>query len=220
VQLTHFNVPLTGSPRWSPTGHLIAFDSRAGGTASVYLVDPDGGIPKRLSPTANGDSMPTWSRDGKWLCVSSSDRNRGEIHKISLEGRDTKLIAKGTEAIANAKESEDGKLLYFAKGYSDTEIRVVSSSGGEDHSLDGMPKIKDMVDWALGKEGIYFLDRQALPTTIKFFDFGTKQIRQIGTLSKPTDDWGGLSLSPDGKWLAYSQVDETPSDIMLVEHFN
>jgi Tol biopolymer transport system component len=27
------------------------------------------------------------------------------------------------------------------------------------------------------------------------------------------------SLLPDGKLLAYSQVDETPSDIMLVDHF-
>jgi serine/threonine protein kinase/Tol biopolymer transport system component len=31
VQLTHFNNPLTGSPRWSPSGQLIAFDSRVGG---------------------------------------------------------------------------------------------------------------------------------------------------------------------------------------------
>jgi Tol biopolymer transport system component/predicted Ser/Thr protein kinase len=220
VQLTHFNVPLTGSPRWSPSGHVIAFDSRAGGPAAVYLVDPDGGIPKRLSPTAKGGSIPTWSRDGKWLYVCSLGLERGQIYKISTDGRDAKLIVTGEGIICNAKESEDGKLLYFAKGDADTEIRVVSSSGGENHALNGMPKVTNMTDWALGKEGIYFLDRQALPTTIKFFDFETRQTRQIGTLSKPAFDWGGLSLSPDGKWLAYSQVDDTPSDIMLVEHFN
>jgi hypothetical protein len=26
-------------------------------------------------------------------------------------------------------------------------------------------------------------------------------------------------LSPDGKWIAYSQVDDIPSDIMLADHF-
>ena len=54
---------------------------------------------------------------------------------------------------------------------------------------------------------------------IKFLKLGRKQIRQIATLSKPEYDWGGLSLSPDGKWLAYSQVDDTPADILLVENF-
>lgn len=29
----------------------------------------------------------------------------------------------------------------------------------------------------------------------------------------------GASCALDGKWLAYSQVDDMPSDIMLVEHF-
>jgi hypothetical protein len=38
-------------------------------------------------------------------------------------------------------------------------------------------------------------------------------------LNKPPTIWGGLSLSPDGQWIVYSQVDDTPGDIMLVEHF-
>ena len=121
--------------------------------------------------------------------------------------------------IGNVKESEDGKRLYFATGDANAEIRVVSSNGGEDHAVAGMPTVTAMTDWALGKDGIFFLDRRALPTTIKFFELSTKRIRQIATLSKPAYDWGGLSLSPDGKWLPYSQVDDTPADIMLVENF-
>jgi hypothetical protein len=46
-----------------------------------------------------------------------------------------------------------------------------------------------------------------------------KKIRQIVTLNKPPATWGGLCLSPDGKWLAYSQVDDIPGDIWLVDHF-
>jgi Tol biopolymer transport system component len=119
----------------------------------------------------------------------------------------------------DAKESVDGKWLYFAQGDADSEIRVVSSSGGEHRRLAGMPNVKNGTDWALARDGIFFLDLRVQPVTINFFEFSTKEIRQIVTLNKPPTIWGGLSLSPDGKWLAYSQVDDVPSDIMLVEHF-
>jgi Tol biopolymer transport system component/predicted Ser/Thr protein kinase len=219
VQLTHFNVPLTGSPRWSPTGHLIAFDSRTGGEVTVYVVDPDGGVPKRISTKANGDSIPTWSRDGKWIYVSAADREEKEIYKVSIDSGESRLIATSSVLIGNVKEAKDGKWLYFSSDEPDSEIRLLASSGGSDHPLEGMPKVRSFTDWALGEDGIFFLDRGALPVTIKFFEFSTKQIRQIVALNKPPSDWGGLSISPDGKCLAYSQVDDTPSDIMLVEHF-
>ena len=216
VQLTHLNHPLMGTPRWSPTGHLIAFDSRAGGPASVYVVDPDGGVPRKVSTKIKGPSVPTWSRDGNWIYFSSEQNH--EIYKMSAQGGEATLVAKG-QWIANGKESVDGKWLYFAEGGADSEIRIVSSSGGEHRPLAGMPNVRDATAWALARDGIFFLDRRAQPATINFFEFSTKKIRQIVTLNKPPATWGGLSLSPDGKWLVYSQVDNIPSDIMLVDHF-
>jgi Tol biopolymer transport system component len=216
VQLTHLNHPSMGTPRWSPTGHLIAFDSRAGGQASVYVVDPDGGVPRKISTKIKEPSVPTWSRDGNWIYFSSEQND--EIYKMPTQGGEATLVAKG-QWIANAKESVDGKWLYFAEGGADSEIRVVSSSGGEHRPLAGMPNVRDATAWALARDGIYFLDRRVQPVAINFFEFSTKKIRQIVTLNKPPAGWGGLSLSPDGKWLAYSQVDDIPSDIMLVDHF-
>ncbi len=218
VQLTHLSHPLTGSPRWSPSGNMIAFDSRAGGQA-IYVVDPDEGVPKRIPTTVKGVSIPTWSRDGNWIYLSSLDRDNGEIYKASVHGGDAQLITKGLGYIANVKESEDGEWLYFAKGDTPSEIRVVSSRGGPDRPLEGMPHVKNMTDWALETNGIYFLNGRAQLVTIDFFEFATKKVRQIAALDKTPAEWGGLSLSPDGKLLAYSQVDDTPSDIMLVDHF-
>jgi Tol biopolymer transport system component len=197
-----------------------AFDSRAGGQATVYIVDPDGGVPRRLSKKGNGYSLPTWSCDGNVLYVSATDGENGEIYKIPLEGGAPQRIATATEFIGNVKESEDGKWLYYAKGEPNSEIRVVTSKGGEDYAVAGMPRVIAMTDWAMGKDGIFFLDRRELSTRIKIFELGTRQIRQIAVLNKPANNWGGLSLSPDGQWLAYSQVDDTPADIMLVENFN
>jgi len=212
VQLTHFNnLWETGTPRWSPTGRLIAFDAMAGRQWGRYLVDPDGGVPIK-APTG----LITWSRDGNWIYFGSE---QNEIYKRPTQGGEATLVAKDVRDLMDAKESVDGKWLYFAQGNADSEIRVVSSSGGEHRPLAGMPNVRDATDWALARDGIFFLDRRAQPVTINFFEFSTKKIRQIVTLNKPPTIWGGLCLSPDGKWLAYSQVDDVPSDIMLVDHF-
>jgi hypothetical protein len=57
-------------------------------------------------------------------------------------------------------------------------------------------------------------------TELDFLDLRTSRIRRIYTFDKPPEAWaGGLSVSPDGKWLVYSQVDEAARDLMLVENF-
>jgi hypothetical protein len=64
--------------------------------------------------------------------------------------------------------------------------------------------------------GIYFVPADA-PKTLCYFDFATKQIREVFKLEKEFDD--GLSVSLDGQYILFSQVDEKNSDIMLVDHF-
>jgi hypothetical protein len=100
---------------------LIAFDAMAGGQWGRYLVDPDGGVSIK-APTG----LITWSRDGNWIYLSSE---QGKIYKMPTQGGEATLVAKDFPAM-DTKESVDGKWLYFAKGDADSEIRIVSSSGG------------------------------------------------------------------------------------------
>jgi hypothetical protein len=70
---------------------------------------------------------------------------------------------------------------------------------------------------AVGRpEGIYFAPREA-PTSVQYFDFATKHVRRSCKFEK--NFVNGLSVSPDGRWLLYTQLDKANSDIMLVEHF-
>jgi hypothetical protein len=56
-----------------------------------------------------------------------------------------------------------------------------------------------------------------VPETCPGTDFA-REVRQIFEGDKALNK--GLSVSPDGRWILYSQADEDNSDIMLVDHFH
>jgi hypothetical protein len=56
--------------------------------------------------------------------------------------------------------------------------------------------------------------------TIAFFSFATGRTTQIAALEKePAWSGTGLTVSPDGRWILYVQMDQVVSDVMLVENF-
>ena len=79
-----------------------------------------------------------------------------------------------------------------------------------------MPKISDEAQWALMPDGIYF-SPQDNPRSISFYDFATRHTREIFRADKDLSK--GISLSPDRRYMLYSQIDESNSDIMLVNNF-
>jgi hypothetical protein len=79
----------------------------------------------------------------------------------------------------------------------------------------GLFRVSNWTLWAVTPRGIYFVPADT-PRSLCYFDFTTKQIREVFKVEKNFDN--GLSVSPDGRWLLYSQIDEENSDIMLVDH--
>jgi Tol biopolymer transport system component len=88
--------------------------------------------------------------------------------------------------------------------------------------VDAMPPLRTHgYEWWPFGSGIYFYSYAGSKPEIDFLDLGTSRIRRICTLDKPPAPWlGGLSASPDAKWFLYSRIDETASDLMLVENFH
>ena len=88
--------------------------------------------------------------------------------------------------------------------------------GGEETQV-----LESVDKWAFAivNEGIYFIPRPDFSGrySIQFFNFGTKRIRPISTVESGIDDY--LSVSPDGRWILYSQNDQMGSDLVLVENF-
>jgi Tol biopolymer transport system component len=163
------------------------------------------------------DVAPSWSRDGKWVYFASTRTGRYQVWKVSAGGGvPIQVTQNGGGA---AFESPDGKFIYFMKG----DVGEVSTGlwkmpvrGGEESQV-----LSSVIEraFSLVNDGIYFIpepgiDRKA---SIQFLSFATGKVKIVAPISRTPEE--GLSVSPDGRFLLFSQWDEAGSDLMLVENF-
>ncbi len=215
IQLTNLRANI-GSPRWSPDSRKIAFDIRVEGNADVYVIGADGGQARRLTSESAEDMLPSWSQDGRWLYFCSNRSGSLQVWKLPAEGGQAAQVTR--QGGFAAFESLDGKLLYYVKNRQLPGIWRMPVEGGAetpvlDHHQAGFWRV-----WTVTEQGIYFAtaENPSRPL-IEFFSFATGKVTQIAALEKPF--FLGLSVSPDGRWLIYSQLDQSGSDIMLMENF-
>ena len=219
VQLTWFNGPTAGSPRWSPDGRWISFDV-AKGNLDIYVVSADGGAPRQFTSGGSNNGRSSWSRDGRWIYFRSDRSGVSQIWKQTVSGGKEVQISKngGREAF----ESADGKFVYWTRQDEPGVWRIPVAGGEETQVI----KQGRTALWALTGQGILFfdLDNPAGPL-LNNYSFATQQTTLVRKFPKDTrigfgpDIDTALSISPDGRWIIYTQVDQDSSNLMLVENF-
>jgi eukaryotic-like serine/threonine-protein kinase len=224
IQLTSMGESFPGSPDWSPDGRQIAFDARAevnnDDIRHIYVVNAEGGPPRRITTGASYDGMPSWSRDGRWIYFASNRSGSWQVWKVPVEGGEAVQLTKNGGF--RACESPDGKFLYYAKFADTSGLWRIPVEGGEESLILDQLQAGYWEAWAVVDRGIYFINPESKPhATIEFFNFATRRVTRIASLEKPVSTLviSTLVISPDGRWILYTQLDQSGSDIMLVDNF-
>ena len=207
--------PVTGSPRWSPDGQQIVFDSNKDGVYQVYVVGSDGGSPRRLTNPPSGSFTANWSLDGRWIYFASNRGGTEEVWKIPTAGGTAQQVThKGGYG---PTVSPDGKFLYYVKdeGADVSLWRAPLEGGGESRVLDSVNRYS----YAVTPKGVYYsVSRRGVAGgLIQFLNFSTGRTSTLATTDKSLDL--GLTVSPDGRYLLYAQIDFQSANLMLVENF-
>src|SRR5262249_54248862 len=146
----------TGTPRWSPDGRQIAFDSRTTGDAEIYVIDVDGGTPRRVTSEKSNEVVPSWSQDGHSIYFASNRSSNWEVWKMPVAGGPA--VQMTHHGGFGAFESPDGKFLYYAKGLTLPGIWRIPTGGGEETAVINSLQAGYWGFWSVVKEGIYYLD--------------------------------------------------------------
>jgi Tol biopolymer transport system component len=118
-------------PAWSPDGRRIAYVRLTRHAAALFVVDADGGTPRRLTHhfgTTEGEApwlgQPVWSPDGRRIAFAAGHG----FYVVTTSGR--------LRRVAPPRDAGDGRpqwlangLLALCRGYSDGGVLLDPSSG-------------------------------------------------------------------------------------------
>ena len=230
VQLTSFGGGIVESPRWSADGRRIAFaallDTNAANFSPrinrhVYVVEADGGIPRRVTSDSAEEARPSFSQDGRWIYFRSDHSGAQQIWKVSADGGAAPVQVTRSSGF-EAFESPDGRLLYFTKGRTQPGLWSIPVDGGAES-----PVVESVHSsfWGVANEGIFFVDYNPdTPRTahkpVRFFSFEKRQIRDVASIDQEISNSSpAFSVTRDGRSMLWTQIDQRGAQLILVENF-
>ena len=215
------DLPLTGDgqqnlqPAWSPDGRFIAYHANRNG--GIWVIPSRGGTPRQISSFG---ARPAWSPDGTRIAFQTDELGDIAPNGFSAQVGSTIWIADANGGNARAITtptspsgghaspawSPDGRFIAFTvfDSGADNGVWIVALDNGATWPLDLNASFYDPV-FATDASAVYATGAEALIVRLPF-DARTGKLRATREMIPIAGVPGvrGLSLSPDGRRLAFS----------------
>jgi tricorn protease len=123
------------SPKWSPDGKYVAYVSDRSGRDEVWVSDPEGKGPKKISDLDNEKGALVWAPDSKTLLYTAADK---KLYGYSIADAKTAVVTSSdVNRISSVAISPDSKWVAFGK--QDRTLRshvyIAPIGGGEERHV-------------------------------------------------------------------------------------
>ena len=156
------------SPKWSPDGKYIAFVSDRSGQDEVWISDPEGRSPKKITVLDNEKNPPIWSPDSKSLLYVAGGK---KLYNYTVDDGKTAVVSSNDIGrIGSVAVSPDSKWITVAK--QDRTLRshiyIAPISGGEERHIsdDALMYAENEAVWTADGQYIVFTSTEGFSNGI------------------------------------------------------
>jgi len=221
---------------WSPNGKKIAISVKSGDKDAVYIIDVESDDEKELPIKFDGIFSVNWNPNNNSLVLRGDNSKQSDIWVYDLKTKKLEQITNDLFSDLEPTWSNDGKKIYF------------TSDRGDYTNLNNIPHEFEMADYDYsekdlyvydmdtktlnkftdekysnessvltspdGKKVLYISDKNGI-NNIWFRDLETSEERPITNSIDPISQ---ISLSGDGKRLAFTSLNKGGYDIFYLEN--
>ncbi len=212
----------------SKDGSMLAYISTASGSAQLYVRYMDSGQTARLTNVSYAPASLTWSNDGQHLAFTMFTPVKPDALFTGMPKKpDGATWAEPAKYIEKTRYRADGA-GYLPDGYS--QVYVLPVTGGTPRQLTTaeyphggsltFSKQDDWIYFTADKQEDYAL--RPLGSDIYRVNTASAKVEQVTDMAGPE---ASPLISPDGKWLAFSQLEDRKlsyqtGDIMVMNLSN
>jgi len=216
VRATNLSGPELARVRWSDDSRNLIFDAQSDHGYDLYTMpaEASGKLVHAQRDAMNG----SFSHDGKSIYFQS----RNHIFRAAADGGNPQQLDQRPGA-AQPVETVDGKYVYFRNRR--TFWRVPAQGGDEEEAIVPEHDLLWSTTLQMTPKGVYYLEfeRSTREMVVSFFDFAAKKSEVVFHM-KRTDavnvgPEASFSISPDGKTILYPRVDQSQTNLVVVEGF-
>lgn len=208
------------TPAFSPDGERIVFRS-ARDNGGIFVMGSTGESVRRLT---DGGFHPSWSPDGKqivYATVGFTDplrraRNTSTLVALSLDTGDKRPLETGGDAVQPRWSPHGHRIAYWGlrPDRSNRDIWTIAAGGGDVVEVTSEPSVDWSPVWAPDGESLYFVSDRGGTMNLWRVAIDERTGRTAGPpqpLTTPTEWVSGISISGDGRQIAFATEDRRSS---------
>jgi len=182
---------VTVGPYFSPDGSQIAYSTHQQDLTDVYVINVEGGVPRRLTWEPNGSSVTGWSPDGKDVLFTSVHASKSvypRLFRVRADGVGPAEVLPLPSVDWGSFSSDGATLAYVPvrqwqaawkhyRGGQTTPVWLVSMKTLEIEKIPRENSNDSSPVWAGGS--VYFLSDRNGPVSLFSYDTKSKQVQQV-----------------------------------------